>query len=65
MNALRLNHGFALSLFSLRTGLDPTSIMPIIDRLCALELLECRNEQVHCTALGQRYLNDVVAHFLP
>ncbi len=64
MNALRLNHGFTLAEFEQRTGLSATTLSATIDTLCAQALLERVGERVRCSMLGQRYLNDVVAHFL-
>lgn len=64
MNALRLNRGFRLTDFEARTGLSAGTLAEPLKALCRQELLIRDGERVHCSALGQRYLNDVVAHFL-
>ena len=64
MNALRLSSGVPLSLYSVRTGLATEQIMPIIKRLQQQGLLVDNEEFIQPTALGQRYLNQVVQAFL-
>lgn len=64
MNALRLSSGVPLSLYSVRTGLATEQIMPIIKRLQQQGLLVDNEECIQPTALGQRYLNQVVQAFL-
>lgn len=63
MNALRLNEGFAPSLFASRTGLSFASIEPQIKKLENRGLLQTTDQGVHTTALGQRFLNEVLEHF--
>ncbi|MBT4520384.1 MAG: radical SAM family heme chaperone HemW [Halieaceae bacterium] len=63
MNALRLNRGFSLALFSSRTGLPAASIQRQLDTLQSKGLLEFDRDWVRATALGRRFLNDVVADF--
>ena len=65
MNALRLRDGFRRSQFSRRTGVAISSIEPIISTLVSAGLLRCRGQQITTTALGFRFLNDTIAHFLP
>jgi coproporphyrinogen III oxidase-like Fe-S oxidoreductase len=65
LHALRLNSGFALDDFTGRTGLDPIAMRPQLDNATRRGWLETVNGQVRATQLGQRFLNDVVASFLP
>ncbi len=65
MNALRLNNGFELSLFADRTGLDLTHVLPVLDQAEARGLLLRDHRGVRPTPLGQRFLNDLLALFLP
>ena len=64
LNALRLNEGFALSLFEARTGLPRTAIAAELDEACARGWLERRDDRVEPTELGRRFANDVIALFL-
>jgi oxygen-independent coproporphyrinogen-3 oxidase len=64
MNALRLNDGFNLDLFSARTGLDLTRILPQLDAAEARGLLSRDHRRAGPTALGRRFLNDLIASFL-
>jgi len=64
MNALRLNRGFRLAEVEARTGLSADTLTAPLNTLCRQELMVRDNEWIHCSALGQRYLNDVVGHFL-
>jgi oxygen-independent coproporphyrinogen-3 oxidase len=65
MNALRLNQGFEAALFEARTGLPLAVVLP------ALGLAESKGlviwDQGHLvpTLLGRRFLNDLLALFLP
>lgn len=63
MNALRLRAGFSLSLFEQRTALSSEIILPKLNGLVDDELISFKHEHVQPTALGWRYLNDVVARF--
>jgi putative oxygen-independent coproporphyrinogen III oxidase len=65
MNALRLTDGFPLSLFSERTGLAVTSILPPLERAEALGLIQRDHTHVVPTLRGQRFLNDLLQLFLP
>jgi len=65
MNALRLNHGFALSLFGERTGLQAASVLGTLDRAERAGLLERDLHDVRPTARGRRFLNDLLQMFLP
>ena len=65
MNALRLNDGFALSLFAERTGLPLTVALPALDKAEGKGLLMRDHERVVPTELGRRFLNDLLQLFLP
>ena len=63
LNALRLNEGFSLSLFTDRTGLDCTAVAPRLASLCERGLLSQKGAHVTVTELGRRFLDTVVAEF--
>ncbi len=63
LNALRLLDGFSLGLFEARTGLSADKIRADVESLVDEGLLEQQGEQVRTTALGQRFLDDVVGRF--
>jgi oxygen-independent coproporphyrinogen-3 oxidase len=68
MNALRLVGGFEPALFESRTGLPWNTVAGRIERLVARGLLECPGHGAggcRATELGQRFLNDAIAEFLP
>jgi oxygen-independent coproporphyrinogen-3 oxidase len=65
LNALRLTRGFEESLFPAVTGLPLRLIASELSRCVSLGLLERRAARIVPTALGRRFLNDLVAHFLP
>ncbi|MDQ2702877.1 MAG: radical SAM family heme chaperone HemW [Pseudomonadota bacterium] len=64
LNALRLNEGFALSMFEARTGLPRTSIATQLDTAIAKGWLESDGERVVPTDFGRRFANDVIELFL-
>ena len=65
LNALRLTGGFAVSLFTERTGLP----ISVVERPLALAesrgLIKRDHLHIAPTQLGQRYLNDLLQLFLP
>lgn len=63
MNALRLSEGVATQLFEERTGQSLETLQPQWSDLRALGLLETDEARLATTALGQRFLNDVLARF--
>ncbi|MEZ5570554.1 MAG: radical SAM family heme chaperone HemW [Halioglobus sp.] len=63
MNALRLNAGFRVADFTARTGLSEALLDSPLMVLCARELLVREGDIVRATALGRRYLDNVVAEF--
>ena len=64
MNALRLNEGFARELYPARTGQPWSTIAPTVERLMARGLVAEQDCQIAATALGRRFLNDVLEEFL-
>jgi len=65
LNALRLPEGVPALLFSERTGLDPSCMQKPLSQAMARGLLEPGLEHIRPTPLGQRFLNELVALFLP
>ncbi len=68
MNALRLVEGFEQGLFETRTGRSWSELAGPLGRLAERGLLESiprRSLAWRPTELGQRFLNDVIAEFLP
>lgn len=66
INALRLTDGFDEQLFESRTGLDRSTLLEAaaegVDRGMIMRIGEARWQP---TSLGQRFLNDLQAQFLP
>jgi len=65
LNALRLNEGFTLGQFTAYTGLDAAILLKRLDDYRQRGLLEVQGEQVRASALGRRFLDSVIAGFLP
>jgi len=65
LNALRLNEGFALARFSETTGLPAAVIQARLDAAIARGWLEIGDNRIRASAFGRRFLNDVIAAFLP
>jgi coproporphyrinogen III oxidase-like Fe-S oxidoreductase len=65
LNALRLVDGFALDLFTQRTGLPVTAITAELDRAEKDGLVERTHAHVRPTARGRRFLNELMQRFLP
>ncbi len=65
LNALRLTSGFAVSLFTERTGLPITAISRQLDEAEKHGLIVRDIKQVHPTEKGQLFLNDLLEMFLP
>jgi oxygen-independent coproporphyrinogen-3 oxidase len=63
LNAMRLNDGVPTSLFSARTGLRLTRITQAADAARSDGLLDPDPDQLRPTALGRRFLNDLVRYF--
>ncbi len=64
LNALRLTEGFAPADFTARTGLPWSSAAATVESLVARDLLQA-GERIRPTPLGARFLDDLVAEFLP
>jgi putative oxygen-independent coproporphyrinogen III oxidase len=64
LNALRLIDGVPLTAFSERTGLPTERIAAGLAAACRRGWLHDDPQRLHTTALGQRFLNDVIASFL-
>ncbi len=64
MNALRLNDGVEVSLFQQRTGLSLQAIQAGLTAATQKGLITQDLKRIKPTALGQRYLNDLLALFL-
>ena len=65
MNALRLVAGFEPALLIERTGLDWQQVLPLLQQQQARGLLEVVAGHWRATEQGQRFLNEVIASFLP
>ena len=65
MNALRLAGGFRLQAFSDRTGLPEEALQPELERALERGLLRREGGRISATPLGMRFLDSVVAQFLP
>jgi oxygen-independent coproporphyrinogen-3 oxidase len=65
LNALRLNSGFTLTKFAATTGLDPGVIRTRLDAAIARDWLTQDGDRIRATEFGRRFLNDVIAAFLP
>ena len=64
MNALRLNQGFAPSLYEQRTGLALSGILPVLQQAARLGLLDYNTERIAPSKTGQRFLNRLLQLFL-
>lgn len=64
LNALRLHEGVTWSLFEARTGLSYDNIALEVSQLIKQGLLVDDNEHLQPTALGRRYLNQILRIFL-
>ncbi|MEO5830829.1 MAG: radical SAM family heme chaperone HemW [Rhodanobacter sp.] len=64
LNALRLIDGVPTAAFAQRTGLPSEQIAAGIAAACQRGWLHDDPDRLHTTALGQRFLNDVIASFL-
>jgi len=65
LNALRLVDGYPAGDAEARTGLPVAAFQPALDAAFARGWLESTDGRVRATALGQRFLNDVIGSFLP
>ena len=65
LNALRLVGGFPVGLFSERTGLAFNALQPALERAEQQGLLERDLKTIRPSERGQRFLNELLALFLP
>ncbi|HQV73391.1 MAG: radical SAM family heme chaperone HemW [Dokdonella sp.] len=65
MNALRLVDGVPMGEFAQRTGLGPEAIADTLARARAQGWIDNDSAILRTTETGQRFLNDVIALFLP
>jgi oxygen-independent coproporphyrinogen-3 oxidase len=65
MNALRLAEGFPVAMFAERTGMPITAAERAHAQAEARGLVERDHARIRPTALGRRYLNDLLELFLP
>lgn len=65
LNALRLVDGYPAGDAEARTGLPAAAFQRALDAAFARGWLESHDGRVRATALGQRFLNDVIGSFLP
>ena len=65
MNALRLSQGFHPALFSERTGLPLILVQTQLDTAIRRGLLQQDDARIAPTPQGRRFLNDLLALFLP
>lgn len=65
LNALRLNEGVPLNLFSERTGVPISQIDAAIDQAIGRGLLDNDGQRLAPTELGRRFLSDLQTMFLP
>lgn len=65
MNALRLNDGFEIRLFTERTGLPLSIVEGPLSLARRKGWIEVTSTQIRATQQGLRYLNDVLEGFLP
>lgn len=65
LNALRLNAGFAIDDFTARTGLPWHAVADSVASARSRGWLEADGNRIRASELGRRFLNDVIAVFLP
>ena len=64
MNALRLDAGFTVDDFRAATGLALSVAAGPLDASIARGLIERKEDVIRCTALGRRYLDELLQHWL-
>lgn len=65
LNALRLSEGFDVETFRAHAGLEPAVLEAGLAAALGKGLLQSRGTRILATARGKRYLNDLLALFLP
>ncbi len=64
MNQLRLKQGFSPALYQAATGLDETSIAPVLADCLALGLLDLNKGWYTCTQRGWLFLDNILEKFV-
>ncbi len=64
MNALRLCEGVDAALYQQRTGQPLAALQPILQHLQRKQLMQSRDDRLAPTALGLRFLNEVLLEFM-
>ncbi|HSC81065.1 MAG TPA: radical SAM family heme chaperone HemW [Chitinolyticbacter sp.] len=64
LNLLRLTDGFALNLYTERTGLPLPTVLSQVERACSEGLLTREGDWVQPTEQGRRFLNTLLERFL-
>ncbi len=65
LNALRLTHGVTLDLFPKNTGLSLALLQNILEDAKRQGLLDVSTDKISPTKKGSRFLNNLIAMFLP
>lgn len=65
MNALRLDAGFSMALFTATTGLPVSMIEDTANAAMDAGLLVSENDSLRTSERGQRYLNELLQYWLP
>ncbi len=65
LNALRLTHGFEIDTYAARTGLPWEGLDDTLRGLGARGLIEVHGRRCRPTAIGARFLNDLLVAFMP
>ena len=65
MNLFRLREGTDAAAFRATTGLAPDFLQPPLQQAMELGLLETLQDRIYPTEQGRRFLNDLLALFLP
>jgi oxygen-independent coproporphyrinogen-3 oxidase len=65
LNALRLSAGFSLADFERTTGLSAAAVLPRLGDFAKRGLVQAESDRYRATDLGFRFLNDLLAGFLP
>jgi oxygen-independent coproporphyrinogen-3 oxidase len=65
LNALRLRAGFTTSDFERATGLSIAAALPTLEQLAGRGLLARVGDRFRPSELGFRFLNELLAAFLP
>ena len=64
MNALRLNDGFEIDVFTARSGLTQAAIQPLLDQHSSQGLIKFNNERIRPTNFGHNMLNNMLEDYL-